>query len=118
MTTSPIGGHDLGLLDSSATLLNRNDRTGAGHELQQAKLKAGHVQIRLYLQGSFELFLGAVEESELGMQAADRYHASPFSGAMPRTCFTYPSALAMSSRWDARKAICINRVDSASRAMV
>jgi hypothetical protein len=30
MTTSLIGGHDLGLLDSSATLLNRNDRTGAG----------------------------------------------------------------------------------------
>src|SRR4051794_667174 len=30
MTTSLIGGHNLGLLDSSATLLNRNDRTGAG----------------------------------------------------------------------------------------
>ena len=27
MTTSLIGGHNLGLLDSSTTLLNRNDRT-------------------------------------------------------------------------------------------
>src|SRR5689334_4602958 len=30
MTTSLVGGHNLGLLDSSATLLNRNDRTGTG----------------------------------------------------------------------------------------
>src|SRR5690349_17192979 len=30
MTTSLIGGHNLGLLDSSATILNRNDRTGNG----------------------------------------------------------------------------------------
>src|SRR6478736_5443311 len=30
MTTSVVGGHNLGLLDSSATLLNRNDRAGNG----------------------------------------------------------------------------------------
>jgi len=30
MTTSVVGGHNVGLLDSSATLLNPNDRTGNG----------------------------------------------------------------------------------------
>src|SRR3954471_7777615 len=30
MTTSLIGGHNLGLLDSSASLLNRDDRTNSG----------------------------------------------------------------------------------------